>query len=50
MSSPPPQLSLPVCLHRDFFINGKLNIGNERVGHHYAGALNAVPLMRQFRR
>ena len=28
----------------DFFINGKTNIGNERVYHHYAAALNSVPL------
>eukprot|EP00798_Chlamydomonas_sp_ICE-L_P025825 gene25825-11500_t len=33
----------------DFFINGKTNIGNERVLHHYAGALNAVPVFKHFR-
>ena len=29
----------------DFFINGKTNIGNERVHHHYAATLNSIPLM-----
>ena len=29
-------------------MQGKTNIGNERVLHHYAGALNAVPLMKHF--
>lgn len=29
-------------------MQGKTNIGNERVMHHYAGALNAVPLLKHY--
>lgn len=34
--------------HRDFYINGKKNVGNDRVIHHYAGALNAIPVSEHF--
>ncbi|GFH31940.1 uncharacterized protein HaLaN_31074, partial [Haematococcus lacustris] len=49
--------SCPVCLpplHSsgigDFWINGASNIGNERVFHHYAAPLNAIPLAQHFMR
>ena len=29
-------------------LQGKTNIGNDRALHHYAGALNAVPLIQQY--
>ncbi|KAL6747570.1 hypothetical protein V8C86DRAFT_2906417 [Haematococcus lacustris] len=34
----------------DFWINGASNIGNERVFHHYAAPLNAIPLAQHFLR
>jgi hypothetical protein len=32
----------------DFAINGKLSLGNERELHHYAGTLNALPLVAEY--
>ncbi|KAK3261518.1 hypothetical protein CYMTET_29578 [Cymbomonas tetramitiformis] len=34
----------------DFFINGKDFMGNERIMHHYAGALNSIPLLDMYQR